>query len=163
MPHTMKRIYLLVLPVLAILLASCEGKNVSTPVVRASSTIIRTSAAGVQDTISYQDTLCVGDTLRMGIIASGNYNALTSFIAKADTNHVRVSLAWDEEYDQYLTANADPAHGVLKFVPEQVYAIQTTLKYIPRTVGTHTINMVVASDAGESYSPREYNFDIVVK
>ena len=163
MPHTMKRIYLLLLPVLALVLVSCNDKAASTPILRAGTAVIRTSAAGVCDTISYLDTLSVADTARLQLVASGNLNALTSLVAKADTGCVQVALEWNPDYDSYLATGSDPEHGILKFVPEQVYAVQTALKYVPRKAGSHTINLVVASDAPAEYSPREYTFDIVVK
>ena len=159
----MKRIYLFLLPLVALLLASCEDKAVSTPTIQASPNLVRTSAAGVQDTISYMDTLCVNDTVRMGLVVSGVLNPLTSFTVKADTSNVQVSLAWNSDYDKYLADGSDPEHAILNFVPEQVYIITTTLKYIPLTAGTHTLKFIVASDAGTGYSPREAALDIVVK
>jgi len=159
----MKRIYLFLVPVLALLMASCEQKAVSTPSVQASTAVVRTSAAGVRDTISYQDTLCVGDTALMALFVSGNYNCLTSFVVQTDTSNVQVSLAWNTENDPYLTDGSDPEHGKLVFVPEKVYAISTSLKYIPRKAGTHTISFIVSSDAGSGYSPREFRFDTNVK
>ena len=159
----MKRIYLFLLPVLAFVLASCNEKAASTPIVRASSQVIRISAAGVRDTIAYNDTLCIADTAYLAMVISGNLNALTSFVAKADTSCVQLAIEWNSDYDSYLAEGADPEHAILKFLPEKVYAFQTALKYIPRKAGTHTISLVVSSDAPADYSPREYNFDIVVK
>ena len=161
MPHSMKsRIYLfLLLPLVALSLVSCEEKAQSTPSLQASSYLLRTSAAGVLDTISANDTLHLGDTVLMGLAIYGNFNYLTGVRVEADTAKMQLGFRWNPADDKYLAQGSDPEHGVLLFVPEQINLCVTTLQYTPIKAGTHRVEIVVSSDAGANFSPRTFYFD----
>ena len=159
----MKRLCLFLLPVLAFMVTSCENRVGSTPILQSSAFLLRTSAAGVQDTIALYDTICVGDTIQMGLLVSGYYNFLKTFEVKADTSCIQYSLAWNPANDMYLATGSDPEHGILIFLPEQLYAINTVLIYTPRKAGTHKMSFIISSDAGEGYSPREWEYNVDVK
>ena len=149
--------------VLMITMVSCDEKTASTPLLEVSRSLYRTSAAGVQDTITVLDTLQVGDTVRMGVMICGYYNYLTAFSVKEEKGNVNVAFEWAPANDQFLTSGSDPENGKLEFVAEQVYMCTTTLRYIPLAAGTHRIDMIVSSDAGDPYSPRNFYFETIVK
>ena len=155
--------YLLILPLLTLAIVACEPKAESTPLLQGSTTVFRTTAAGVRDTLQYTDTLCIGDTVRMSILLEGYLNTLTSFMAKADTSVLAVAVEVLPEQMQLLTTGTDLEKAILKFVPEQVMVFTAKLRYIPRSAGTHRIDMTLASNASEQYSPRYYYVDIRVK
>lgn len=156
-------ISLIILPLIALAIVSCEPKAESTPMLQGSTTIFRTNAAGVCDTLQYTDTLCIGDTARMSILLEGYLNTLTSFTAKADTSALAVAVEVLPEQMQLLTTGTDLEKGQLKFVPGQVMVFAAKLRYIPRSAGTHRIDMMVASDASEQYSPRYFYLDVKAK
>ena len=157
-----RRFYLfLLLPLVALYLVSCEETAQSTPTLQASSLLLRTSAAGVTDTITYRDTLQLGDTVLMGIAAYGNYNNLTGLRAQTDTTKLKLGFKWNHDDDQYLAAGSDPEHGILLFQPGQINLCVATLRYIPVQAGTHRVEITVSSDAGANYSPRMFYFNVV--
>lgn len=165
MPHSMKkRIYLfLLLPLVALSLVSCEDKAQSTPSLESSSILLRTSAAGVQDTIGFLDTLQLGDTVLMRLAAYGNFNYLTGVRAETDTTKMLLGFRWSHEDDRFLAQGSDPEHGVLLFVPEQINVCVTTLQYTPIKAGAHRVEITVSSDAGANFSPRTFYFDAVAR
>lgn len=148
---------------IALTLNSCEGTAVYSPSLQAASKIFRTSASGVQDTITLADTLHVGDTVRMGLLAQGYFHYLTSFTVKVDTSALAVSLAWNPADSASLAPNSDPQNGIVIFNPDMAYIFLTTMRYTPKRAGKFPVEMTVASSAGQSYSPVSYSFDVNVK
>ena len=104
----------------ALVWVSCDTKARCTPQLRNAAKLVRTSADGERDTISIQDSIRVGDTIRMSLFANGLYNYLTS-LTVASEPEMSVSLEWSEEMSHCLASDADPAKGRLLFVPEEVY------------------------------------------
>ena len=159
----MKRFFLFLLPVLAVAMTSCDLDVASTPTIQFSTVRIRTSITGVKDTISLSDSVCIGDTIRLGIAAHGVYNHLESVLAKADTSKVSVALLWNEEQMNLLTEDSDPQHGSLKFATDTIFGIATVLIYIPKEAGKDTINIVACSDAKGEYSRSVLQHTCIVK
>lgn len=148
----MKRFFLFLLPVLAIAMTSCDLDVASTPTIQLSNKQIRTSITGVKDTISINDSVCIGDTVRMGVAVHGVYHHLDSVWVKADTSKVSVALLWNEEQMNLLTAGADPQHGSLIFASDTIFGIATVLVYIPKEAGKHEISINARSAAKKEYS-----------
>lgn len=142
---------------------SCNMKAVMSPSIKPSATLIRTTAAGVRDTISYSDSLNVGDTVRMSAILNGYYDYITSFVAASDEANVDVSIIWQDSTITYLAEDADPEHGILKFVPERVYGCYVPIQYIPKHSGTYRIDLTVTSAAESPYSNQQKFFYIAVR
>lgn len=173
MPHPMKKkiFYPIVLGLVTLVAVSCDWESVISPNAQFPSELYRSytmvDSLGqdtlVRDTISYTDSLNVGDTVLMPIVLQGYYHYLTLFKATADTSKVALSLAWDEEYNSFLAEDADPAHGKLSFIPEKVNACVTTLKYIPKASGTHTVEFLLQSTAKEPYSQGAWSFNMAVR
>jgi hypothetical protein len=160
----MKQVYLLlVLSLTAICMVSCDMKVRSTPLAQAATQMVRTSAEGVQDTIHFTDTLRVGDTVRVQVVLNGYYNPLTAYNVSSDTAAMRLALEVKPELQSALARGTDLEKGKIVFVSDQVFVFTTGLRYTPRKSGTHRIEMYVYSDAGESYSPQYYYFDVQVK
>ena len=160
----MKRSFVisLVIALVALGMASCIGTAVSSPSIQAASKMVRTSAAGVRDTINLTDSLNVGDTVRLSMIVQGYYHYLTSFSATSDTTML-VGLAWNQADSAALAPGSDPEHGKVIFTPNSAYVFLTSLRFTPRYSGKHRIDMNVASSAGEPYSPQLYHYDVVVR
>jgi hypothetical protein len=146
----------------ALVWVSCDTKARCTPQLRNAAKLVRTSADGERDTISIQDSIRVGDTIRMSLFANGLYNYLTS-LTVASEPEMSVSLEWSDEMSHCLASDADPAKGRLIFVAEEVYACTTVLHYTPIKSGKYRIEMLLSSDAGAPYSPAQYYFDVNVK
>ena len=142
---------------------SCNMKAVMSPSITPSATLIRTTAAGVRDTISYSDSLNVGDTVRMRATLNGYYDYITSFVAASDEANVDVSIIWQDSIITYLAEDADPEHGILKFVPERVYGCYVPIQYIPKHSGTYRIDLTVTSAAESPYSNQQKFFYIAVR
>ena len=150
---------------------SCNLGTVISPSVQASSQLYRSytviGSLGqdsiVQDTITYKDSLSIGDTVRWPMVINGYYDYLVSFKATADTNDVRLSFAWDPVFDTLLIETSDYSHGVLEFKPAKVYAGLVTLVYVPRRSGTHQVDLVLNSAAQEPYSQWAGHFNMAVK
>ena len=164
MPHTMKRLFVYCLAGVfcALLMSSCLGESKSSPHLQVASLMTRTSLAGVTDTIAPSDSLQVGDTARLGIYLYGFANYLNSFTVNYDEDML-VSLGWNEADSAYLSPAADPEKGMLYFRPEAVYSCVTIMTFVPRTSGTHRLDMYLASSAGSPYSPMQYYYDVKVK
>lgn len=170
MPHTMKYKFLLFAFVAAAFVA-CETKSVISPGIRFSSALYRTYTVQgslgqdsiVKDTISLQDSLQLGDTVRMPMVCEGYYDYLRALTISTDTSKVKVSLAWNEEDSACLSDEADPEHGRLAFLPDKVYACFTTLTYVPVVTGTHRIDITLTSAAREGYSEGAWHFNLAVK
>ena len=162
---TMKRNILICLPLVLVTFfeVSCNLDTVVSPSVQSSSVLFRTSAEGVNDTITFSDSLQVGDTVRLPMVLNGYYDYLTGFAASTDTTKMHVSFAWDEAFRECLTPSADPDHGILIFEPEKVYACVVTLQYVPLQSGTHRIDLVLKSSAQETYSQWIGHFNAAVK
>ena len=165
MPHIMKRNSLLYLSLalLTLAFASCNTRTMFTPGLQTATQLIRTSAAGVKDTITMTDTLNVGDTVRMGMICNGYYDYLRTVVVSGDTSKVLTSLAWVDSLNYVLDEDADPAHGRLSFLPEKAYAIYTTMTYIPVATGVHKIDIKITSSAPDKYNQYSGYFMIAVK
>ena len=164
MPHTMKR-YLIILSVLALcacVWVSCDTEAQSTPEIVSPNTLIRTSAEGVRDTITYADTLHIGDTVRAQLFLYGHLNYLTRFQATSDAS-IQMYLAKMPEDSIYLLPESDYSKCLYVFTPEKVSLCVTTLVYTPTQAGKYRIEMVLASSAKEAYSPRTFYFDTNVK
>ena len=162
---TMKRsvLFFLSFALVALMTVSCNMDSVISPGVQYSSYLYRTSADGVQDTITLNDSLQVGDTVRFPMVLNGYYDYITSFVATTDTSKVHVSMMWDDAYKSYLTEIADPDNGILAFKPDQVYAFVTTLVYVPMASGTYRIDLELNSSAPSPYSQWAGHFFIGVK
>ena len=161
----MKRFFLFFLPVLATVLVSCEGKNICshTPELYVDSYIVRSSTAGVRDTLSsFNDTTIVGDTLRIGMLADAFCNNLLSIKVDVDTNKVKVLMAWKDEDKTLLAADAKPEQGLLTF-KSGLSAVKTTLTYIPRKAGDYKVSITLSSDALAEHTPRTWSFNAVAK
>ena len=154
---------LIILPLLALLLAACETKTSSTPLLQASTKVFRTNAAGVRDTINYTDTLCVGDTARMSIALNGYLNTLTYFTASTDTSALDLAIEVLPEQMDVLATGTDLDGCKLVFVSDMIIAYTLKLRYVPRKAGTPRIDMILGSNAGEEYSPQRYYFSTQVK
>ena len=161
----MKRniLFFLSLAFVALIAISCDLNSVISPSVRTSTVLYRTSLEGVKDTITFADSLNVGDTVRMGMICEGYYDYLCKLKVSGDTSKVKTSLAWPDSLSYALASDADPEHGVLSFVPEKAYGIYTTLTYIPVASGTHEISILLTSSARESYNQYAGSFFIAVR
>ena len=161
----MKRNILICLPLVLVTFfaVSCDLDTVVSPSVQSSSVLFRTSAEGVNDTITFSDSLQVGDTVRLPMVLNGYYDYLTGFAASTDTTKMQVSFVWDEAFRTCLTSSADPDHGILIFEPEKVYACVVTLQYVPLQSGTHRIDLVLKSSAQETYSQWIGHFNAAVK
>jgi len=155
--------YLFLLPLVALCMQSCDMTARSTPFVQFAGKMVRTSAAGLQDTITLADTLHVGDTIRLQLALQGGYNSLTSFETKADSTALRTALEVIPEQLHLLTTGTDFEHGKLAFVQDKVTIFITTLRYTPRRAGSHRVEMLISSSAGEKYSPQYYSFETTVK
>jgi len=165
MPHTMKNVIIRLAAVLVVVSAvvSCNTKSTFTPGLRVLSVLQRTTAEGVQDSISLADSLNIGDTVRMTMIVDGYFDYLLSVVAKADTGKVKVSLEWNDEQMDMLSPEADLQHGKLIFLPSKVPACVTVLTYIPVESGTHPINIDVTSFAEAPYSSSSWSFNVAVR
>ena len=163
MPHIMKRILLYaVVALAAISLTSClESNNQATPVIQAGY-VTRVSATGVCDTVSFGDTLHIADTLRVPLALWGVYNNLTTFQVTADTSVVSYQLLNDSSYLHLLDKSSAPEKGYLRFVTGCVL-FETNLQYIPKKTGDYEVHLILASDAGEKYSPMEGYFVMHVR
>lgn len=144
-------------------LSACDTTPKSTPYVQGSTTVFRTNAAGVRDTISYADTIQVGDTVRMHLLLYGQLNTLTYFTATCDTSAIDMGLELADEQWAVLTKDSDPANGKLVFDPEQVIAFTTWLRYSPRRSGVLPIELVIGSNAGKDYSPQAFSLSMKVR
>lgn len=146
----------------ALMAVSCDMTTVVSPRITVSNELIRTSITGVRDTISFGDSLNVGDTVQLGMLLNGYYDYLVSFEATADTSKVRLSVAWPDSLGG-VTEASDPAHAKLVFIPDSVYACLTTLSYVPVSHGVHPINLVLSSAAKAPYSQSAIQFYIAVR
>ena len=86
----MKRSFIisLVIALVALGLMSCDGTAISSPSIQAASKMVRTSAAGVRDTINLNDSLNVGDTVRLSLIVQGYYHYLTVLLGHFGYHYV---------------------------------------------------------------------------
>ena len=170
MPHPMKKNILLIAFV-AFAFAACNLDSVISPGVQLSSSLYRTYTVQgslgqdslVRDTISYTDSLNIGDTVRISILCQGYYDYVRSLKITTDTAKLRASLVWDDEYKSYLAEDADPEHAYLSFIPEKVFAFYTTLIYVPVASGTHRVDILIQSNAKEPYSQGAWFFNTAVK
>ena len=144
-------------------LVSCNTRSVFSPSLQQASELIRISAEGVKDTITFSDSLQIGDTVHVGMLCNGFYDYLRTVVMAGDTNKVKTSLEWPDSLGYVLAEDADKEHGRLSFVPEKVYAIYTTLTYIPVASGTHRVDIQINSAAPESYNQYNGYFVIAVK
>ena len=152
----MKRIlFFAVLAISAIGFTSClTDEAYSTPSVVPSKYLVRDTPAGVHDTISYSDTIHVGDTLRATVLLYGGYNNLLEFQASVDPELADFHLLLDSGYtgEHYLTKASDPAKGYLRFAAD-IYLYPTALWFVPLKTGDLKLSMVLSNTAGEKYSP----------
>ena len=163
MPHIMMKYKFLFFALVAFVFVSCDLNTVASPTVDVSRSHYRTTAAGVKDTITYTDSLNIGDTVLVPILCDGRFDYLRMVKIGADTTKLRVSLLWDEKFQSCLTADADPEHGCLAFKADSVYRCYTSIKYIPKASGTHRIDIVLLSAAKEGYSNGAWHFNVAVK
>ena len=161
----------LFLAVIVMAFIACNTRSMITPVFQTSNTLIRTYTVQdslgrdsiVTDTVTFTDSLNVGDTVRMGLMCNGFYDYLKTVKVSGDTSKVKTSLEWPDSLSYVLASDADPAHGVLTFLPEKAYAIYTTVTYIPVASGTHKVDIGLLSAAPESYNQTAGYFFIAVK
>ena len=170
MPHTMKKKILLIAFV-AFALVACDFDSVVSPGIQMSSSIYRTYITQnelgqdtlIRDTIALNDSVNIGDTLRLPMVCQGYYDYLRTLKVSVDTTKLHASLAWDTAYSSSLAEDADPEHAYLSFLPEQVYACYTTLTYVPVASGTHRVDILVESNAKGNYSQGSWYFFVGVK
>lgn len=170
MPHTMKTKVLL-FALVAFALVACDLDTVVSPGVQLSSSLYRTYTVQdslgqdslVRDTISYTDSLNIGDTVRIPMLCQGYYDYVRSLKITTDTAKLHASLLWDDEYKSYLAEDADPEHGYLSFLADQVFAFYTTLIYVPVASGTHRVEIFIQSNAKEPYSQGAWHFNVAVR
>ena len=162
----MKRIlFFAVFAITAIGFTSCLDDSAnSTPRVVPLNYLLRDTPEGVHDTISYNDTIRVGDTLRAPIILYGGYNNLLEFRASADTAMADFQLLLDSGYTDayYLTKSSDPAKGYLQFAAD-VYLYPVNLWFVPKQSGDLKIDMTLSNTAEEKYSPVRVWLDMLVR
>ena len=165
MPHIMKKHLLIIFSsaLLCAVMTACQSRAVSTPELYGASVLIRTTPAGVQDTLRVTDSLNVGDTLRLSIVLNGGFNPLKSFTVTADPEAVIPALEADSAVQSVLTDGTNLEKGVMIFQPEKVVVCPVKLRFVPRKSGTHLIQMVIANDAGEGFSPRTYTYYPIVR
>ena len=149
--------------VLAVAFVSCNSKAVFSPNLQTAAQLIRVSAEGVRDTITFNDSLQVGDTVYLGMLCNGFYDYLKKVSATGDESKVLTSLEWPDSLSYVLADDSDQEHGCLSFLPEKVYAIYTTLTYIPVASGTHKLDFQITSAAPESYNLYSGSLVIAVK
>ena len=140
------------------MLTSCNDTARSTPDLWAAQLMIRTDPYGWCDTIPATDTIHVGDTLRWNMLVDGHFNTLQTFEVTADTTVFLLGIEVASADSIYLAAGTDLDHGKMVFDPQKVYACPIWLRFTPRKTGTHKIQFVIASDAGEGYSPRSWEY-----
>ena len=170
MPHTMKK-NILLLAFVAFALIACDLDTVISPGVQVSSSLYRTYTVQdslgqdtlIRDTITFADSLNIGDTVLIPMVCQGYYDYLKTVTVSADTAKMQLSLEWDEKYQSYLAEDADPAHGYLSFLPDKVYAFYTTIKLVPVASGTHRVDIQALSNAKENYSQGSWHFFVAVK
>ena len=159
----MKRIYLFLLPFVALLMTACNDMAVSTPELWAARLMIRTAPDGWCDTIPITDTIHVGDTLRWNLMADGHFNTLQTFDVTADTSVFYLGLEISPVDSAALDLKkSDLDHGKMVFQPQKIYACPVWLRFSPRKTGTHKIQMTIASDAGQNYSPRSWEYTTTI-
>jgi len=158
----MKTISKMVLVVFAtIFLNSClNGEYQSTPRMIASN-LYRHSITGVHDTLYYGDTIQVGDTMFAPIALDGVYNSLVSFQVTGDKTAFEYKLLCDSASLPLLASDSKPEEGSLHFAND-CYLFFTTLYYIPIQAGKYQFSFVLASSAGEKFSPVSGYFTQVV-
>ena len=170
MPHTMKK-NILLLAFVAFAFVVCNLDTVISPGIQLSQSLYRTYTVQdslgqdsiVKDTITFTDSLNIGDTVLIPMVCQGYYDYLRTVTVSADTAKMQLSLAWDEKYQSYLAEDADPAHGYLSFLPDKVYAFYTTIKLVPVASGTHRVDIQALSNAKENYSQGAWHFFVAVK
>lgn len=171
MPHIMKK-NILLLAFVAFALVACDLNTVISPGVQVSSSLYRTYTTQdslgrdtiVKDTITFTDSLNIGDTVLIPMVCQGYYDYLRMVkVSPEDTSKMQLSLAWEEEYKSVLAEDADPAHGYLSFLPEKVFAFYTTIKLVPVASGTHRVDIQALSNAKENYSQGSWHFFVAVK
>ena len=155
--------FLLFAASIPLVFTSCEGSASSTPELYASSRLVRTTPSGVRDTILVSDTLHVGDTLRWYLLANGRFNTLQSFQATCDTSAFDLAMEVDAGDSVVFAEGTDLAKAKLVFVPEKVYACTAWLRFVPRKADSQEIELTIATNAGEKYSPRSWTYTAKVK
>ena len=158
----MKRIYLFLLPFVALFLTACNDMAVSTPELWPARLMIRTAPDGWCDTIPITDTIHVGDTLRWNLMVDGRFNTLQTFDVTADTSVFLFRLEVDGVDSVALAPGTDLEHGKMVFQTAKIYACPVWLRFSPRKTGTHKIQMTIASDAGQNYSPRSWEYTTTI-
>lgn len=145
------------LSVLAVTFASClDTYQESTPILQAGKAYVST-LSGEHDTTVLGDTLSVGDTLTVPLLLHGGYNYLKSFEVKAGEEVFDLTLLTDSAYLPLLDSVSVPQKGKLVFV-SKCYLFETRLRYVPLKAGDYRIEMTLATDASEKYSPRTWWF-----
>ena len=161
----MKTISKLLLVVCAtVSLTSClTSEYNSTPMIYTNGKyIFRTTAAGVNDTILYGDTVQVADTLRAPLVLWGGYNNLVSFQATLDTSVFDYHLEYDTTCIPYLDEDSKPESGYLHFT-NNCCQMPVTLWYVPKKSGDYTIHFTISSTAAEKFSPNTGYFQQPVR
>ena len=148
---------------MAVALVSCNSRAMFSPSLQTATEMIRVSAEGVRDTVTFNDSLQVGDTVYLGMLCNGFYDYLKKVSATCENSKVLTSLEWPDSLSYVLADDSDQEHGCLSFAPEKVYAIYTTLTYIPVESGTHKVDIQITSAAPESYNLYSGYFLIAVK
>ena len=163
MPHSMKKLFkFVVLAVVAVCVYSCSDDAVSTPELWWAQLMIRTAPNGARDTIPAGDTIHVGDTLRWNLLIDGGFNTLQTFEATCDTSVFFLGLEIAPVDSARLAPGTDLNHGKMVFIPAKTFACPVWLRFIPRKTGTHKIQMEIASDAGQEYSPRTWEYTTTI-
>jgi len=118
---------------------------------------------GQQDTLRATDLLSVGDTLRMPVIVSGQYNYLRSFVIQAPTGSFDYWLTCDSTVRAALAGTSKLEEGVMYFKPASAVLVTVNLWFVPRLTGSQRMTFAITNDAtNQAYSHREFYIDFAV-
>lgn len=165
MPHVMKTIYkLLVLAVVAMGVCSCDMESQSTPGMAYSKSDVHvTHLDGSRDTITFGDTLLVGDTARMEMSFYGITHSLTIAQVTYEPDGVACSFECDSVmFKDVLEPDTRLHEGYLHFQPNTM-TVRVIYCYVAKSAGTHPMNFVVESMAKEPYSHIELPLNQAVR
>ena len=148
---------------LSFALNSClNGEMQSTPELYASQ--MYRIHGGTQDTIRTTDSLSVGDSLRLPLIISGQYNHLKSFSVQSAGSVFDCRLECDSAVLAVLTDDSKPEQGVLYFKPQATVIASVNLWFVPKQSGTHRMTFSVNNDAtNEQYYHRDFYIDFAIR
>lgn len=165
MKHFHSILSALALAVCTCIMSSCLNDYAqSSPELRVNTKLFRTTMEGVHDTIDLLDTLMIGDTLRLPVMFMGGFNILTSFQVQCDPAAHDLQLEVDSAVATVLGPGSDLTKGKIVFPADRAISMCTaTLRFVPLRSGNSPINMTVANNASEKFSPRAWSYTPNVK